>query len=560
MRLPRGKLAGWAKELIDECYSSREARCDLYRLWTAYYYGGTSDGVQAVYNRTYSHIDRLGSFLFSPSDVRYAFEGDLALEGPDIEMLAAGARYLNREFHRTNVDQVFASGVTWALVKGACLEKTLWGHDGLEPWLVQPESFGVLREDIGDLDRQDAFVETTYMTPAAFRRTLSSGWGPHQSNPHPERSAIIREVEKSLKSRADENAPQDDYLMQIVVGGTGPVSTTQSGGKAMVNFSSVPKPMLSPDVARRLVKHQELWVVDDERQDYTTIRMVEDIVIEGDVKRRNLSGVKEEHPYTKICPNEVDSYFWGMSEIAQVYKLQDLLNTQIMNLQKVTALKADPPRALIGFTGVTEEKYNALRRPGGKITEDNPNAKIENLSPEVPQEILIERINATVQYFDDVAGFTPVLMGQGEQGVRSQAQAQTLSRNGSPRMRDRALLVERQAVELGEFAYKLSASKEAEAQQTEKKAPFLLAQVLEKNYRATIDSHTASPAFQEDTRNLAVALKKLGVIDDEDTILLTHPPHEDMLVLKAKQKAEMQAKLVAQHPELLLGKGGKKGK
>ena len=73
-----------------------------------------------------------------------------------------------------------------------------------------------------------------------------------------------------------------------------------------------------------------------------------------------------------------------------------------------------------------------------------------------------------------------------------------------------------------------------------------------------IVSHTASPAFQEDTRNLAVALKKLGVIDDEDTILLTHPPHEDMLVLKAKQKAEMQAKLVAQHPELLLGKGGKK--
>ncbi len=49
------------------------------------------------------------------------------------------------------------------------------------------------------------------------------------------------------------------------------------------------------------------------------------------------------------------------------------------------------------------------------------------------------------------------------------------------------------------------------------------------------------------------------MIDDEDTILLTHPPHEDTLILKAKQKAEMQAKLIAQHPELLLGGGkGKK--
>jgi len=550
MRLPRRNIGGWAKDLIGECFASREARTDLNRLWMAYFYAGTSDGAQAVYNRTYSHIDRLSSFLFSPTDVRYALEGDLSLKAEDHDLLAAGARYLNREFHRCNVDMALSTAVTWGLVKGAALVKQLWGHDGLEPWIVQPEQFGVLREDIADLDRQDAFVETTYMTPAAFRRTIAD---------HPERRQIMAEVEKTLKSRADENPPQqDDYLMQIVVGGTGPVSTTQSGGQAMVNFSSVPKPMLSPDVARRLVRLDELWVVDDERQDYTTIRMVEDIVIEGDIKRRNLSGVKGEHPYTKVSPNEVDGYFWGMSEVAQVYKLQDLLNSQLRKLQEVTALKADPPRALIGFTGVTEEKYNALRRPGGKITEDNPNAKIENLSPDVPQEILVERINATIQYFDDVAGFTPVLMGQGEQGVRSQAQAQTLARNSSPRMRDRALLVERQAVELGEFALKLLQAKEAEVMETEKKQQFILAQLPDDN-RLTIDSHTSSPAFQEDTRNLAVALKRLGVIDDEDTIMLTHPPHEDMLILKAKAKAEMQAKLVAQHPELLLGGGkGKK--
>ena len=550
MRLPRRKIAGWARELIDECYASREARIDLNRLWTAYFFAGTSDGAQAVYNRTFSHVDRLASMLFSPTDVRFALEGDLALTPADIDILAAGTRYLNREFHRCNVDMNFGQATLWALVKGAALTKTLWGHDGLEPWLVQPELFGVLREDINDLDRQDAFVETTYMTPAAFRRTLEG---------HKQKREIMDEVTKTLKSRADEQAPiQDQYLMQIVVGGTGPVSTTQSGGQAMVNFSSVPKPMLSPDVARRLVRLDELWVVDDERQDYTTIRLVEDIVIEGDLQRRNLSGVKGEHPYTKVCPNEVDSYFWGMSEVAQVYKLQDLLNTQIRKLQEVTALKADPPRALIGFTGITDEKYNALRRPGGKITEDNPNAKIENLSPDVPQEILIERINATIQYFDDQAGFTPVMLGMGDQGVRSQAQAQTLTRNSSPRMRDRALAVERQAVEQGEFALKLLQAKEADVMQSEKKQQFLLSQ-LPDPYRVTVDSHTSSPSFQEDTRNLAIALKRLQVIDDEDTIMLTHPPHEDMLILKARQKAEMQARLVAQHPELLLGgKGGKK--
>ena len=545
MRLPRSKIGGWARDIIKECYESREPRIQLYGLWQGYFYAGTSDGIPAIYNRIYSHVDRLSSFLFSPTDVRFSLESDHAAEPADIDLLASGTRYLNREFHRCNVDLELSAAVTYALVKGATLVKTLWGHGGLEPWLVQPDLFGVLREDISDLDRQDAFAERVYMTPAAFKRTIID---------HPDHHRIMDEVTKKLKVRADEQPLQDQYLMQIVVGGTGPVSTTQSVGNAMVQFSAIPKPLLSPDVAARLVCQDELWVVDDERQDYTTIRMVDDIVIEGNDRRRNLSGVKGEHPYTKVCPNEVDGYFWGISEVSQVYKLQDLLNSQMRKLQEVTALKADPPRALIGFTGITQEKYNALRRPGGFISEDSPNAKVENLSPDVPNEILIERINATIQYFDDQAGFTPVLMGHGEAGVRSQAQAQTLARNSSPRMRDRALLVERQAVELGEYCLKLLQTKNAEVMTTEEKQEFILAQLGALEYRTTIDSHTSSPAFQEDTRNLALQLRKLGVIDDESTIALTHPPHEDTLTLKARNKAKAQAQLVQQHPELLTGK------
>jgi len=425
--------------------------------------------------------------------------------------------------------------------------KQLWGHEGLEPWLVQPEMFAVLREDISDLDRQDAFVETTYMTRAAFSRTIAE---------HPNRRELMRSVAQTLKAKEDDDPTADNYLMQIVVGGTAPVSTTQSAGNAMVNFSSVPRPMLAPEVASRLVRLEELWVVDDERQDYTTIRMVEDVVIEGAERRRNLSGVKGEQPYTKVCPNEVDGYFWGLSEIAAVYKLQELLNSQMKRLQEVTALKADPPRAFIGFTGMTQEKYNALRVPGSMISETDPNGKIETLSPEVPPELLIERINSTIQYFDDVAGFTPIMMGMGDQGVRSQAQAQTLARNSSPRMRDRALLVERQAVEYGEYSLKLLAAKDAEVRMTEGKQEFVLSQLPE-NYRTAIDSHSSSPAFQEDNRNLAVGLKKLGVIDDEDTIAMVHPPHEDHLIMKARAKAKAQAELIAKHPELLQ-KGGKK--
>ena len=79
-------------------------------------------------------------------------------------------------------------------------------------------------------------------------------------------------------------------------------------------------PMLAPEVAKQLVRIDELWVLDDERQDWTTIRVAEnDIVIEGRYKHRNLLSdgdnpfLKGEQPFRKICPNESDGYFWGQS-------------------------------------------------------------------------------------------------------------------------------------------------------------------------------------------------------------------------------------------------------
>jgi hypothetical protein len=41
--------------------------------------------------------------------------------------------------------------------------------------------------------------------------------------------------------------------------------------------------------------------------------------------------------------------------------------------------------------------------------------------------------------------------------------------------------------------------------------------------------------------------------------MLTHPPHEDSLRLRARQRAEEQAKMIKEHPELLAkGHGAKK--
>ena len=49
----------------------------------------------------------------------------------------------------------------------------------------------------------------------------------------------------------------------------------------------------------------------------------------------------------------------------------------------------------------------------------------------------------------------------------------------------------------------------------------------------------------------------IGCASCESTIGLTHPPREDSLILKARNKAKAEAALIKQHPELL-AKGGRK--
>lgn len=531
-------------------------------MYRSYYYTGTSDGSVAVYNRCYPHVERLGAFLYSPTDVRFHLEFDQS-EGEEVEAMGrAGARKLNRIFHQKNLDLAFAAAVNGALIDGVNLLKAVQGSDGPEGHVIRPQFFAVLREDMEDLDRQEAFVHSTYMTPSSFERTIEE---------HPNRAEIMAKVKSGASERPPEEL-EEDYFHQIIVGGTQPVSTSTSSGSGMVGIVGVPTPVLDAKVAQSLVRVDELWVQDRERQDYTTIRYVKtaDFVVEGKERRRNLCGLTDSlgkksemrgfHPFVKVSPNETQNYFWGMSEIACIYRLQDDLNEQVRSLTRLRRLRADPPRSATGFAGLNLEKYKAFNRPRGFISEENPNAKMQDHAPDIPAEFFTW-LDKTMQFFDDVAGFTPIMQGQGEQGVRSQQQAAMLARNSSPRMRDRALLVERQCGEWGEFIFRLIQAKDAEVMKEfvgpGKQIEFVLSQ-LPDDMKVSVDSHSSSPVYQEDNMKLAFGLAKAGAIDGADLIMLTHPQHEDILIQRAKAREAAQAQLLKEHPELLAkGKGRK---
>lgn len=540
-----------AKELLDECMVSRERRKDNSRWFRQLYYSGSTDGNPSKNNLCFSHVDKLASYLFSPSEVRFnvSFESD---ETKDWEEAAdLSSRYVNRNFSMRNCDLAFAQANEIGLVDGCAFIKLVWGARGYQPNVVRQQFFGVQREDTQDFDQQEAFVHSFYLTPPQFQRLIAGN--------RDERDIMAR-VAQSFTPSAPEETLDNSYFHEIVTGGLQPVGNAQS--RSSVNVFGPPIPMLSPEVATKLIRVDDIWVWDDlawpvgeysagstPPGDWVTIRYVDPgIVVEGREVLRNLGDIPGEHPFVKVCPNETPGYFWGRSELAAVAFQQEWLNARLNNVDDLFALRARPPRSFIGFSGLTPEKMRALLTRGGTLTDDSPTGKIETHAPDMPPEFMayLQMIHAS---FDEVGGMTSMLSGQGEPGVRAGTHANTLLKTSSPRLRDRATVVEKQCAQFGNMCFQMSRAKDARIFTTPGGKEFTLEQ-LPDDAMVTVDSHTSSPVFSGDATQLAFALNKAGAIDGESLIELTHPPHMDALILKFREKAKQQAQFLAQHPEI----------
>lgn len=552
MKLPKRNIEDFAQELIDDCNVSRSQRISNNQLWKSLYFNGSANNESdaAIYNKTYAYIDEQHSMLYSPSDVKFNIVFDHTSGAEYISRAKTASSFLNRRFADGDCDTAAGTAILWGLIKGCAFVKQLWGPDGLDPYVIQPEYIGVLNETINGLDRQEAFVHTTFLSPAQVRRQVAE---------HPDKEKIMKEVNAAKQMQADAEESEENFFHQIVIGGTTPVATqgptSPAGG--VVGVTGGPISQISPEVAADLVRQDEIWVLDDERKDYTTIQMLAGkVCIEGKLERRNLCGVEGEQPFRQFCPEAVDGYFWGRSAIAGVMPLQTLLNRRLRDFNRIWKLQARSPKAYIGFSGMTPEKHRKLNAPGGYISEDTPNGKIEDLAPKLPEGAFDETLEL-LQFFDDMAGSRPITKGRGEGSVRSGSHAQTLMRSASGRIRDRALTVERQLEDLGDFCFKVLQAKTPTAFKSEKGEEFLLDQIPD-DYRVKVDSHSASPAFSEDNKELAFDLAKLGAIGPVELIMLTNPPQQDMLIAAVKEKQAAAAKFAEEHPEAAQSKGGKK--
>ena len=558
MRLPENKAQLLKKviQLIDDCRVSMGDRANLCSTLRQWKYTGSPDGDTAIYNRLESHIDRMSSYLYSPLDLRFLMEFENEYPEDILKMSESGARYLTKSLERNDIDMMFGDGLDQALTNGSSIMKLMWGHDGLKAKIIPQFNFGVYKEDLNDLDQQEALLETSYITIHELWRRISH---------LPDAADIYKRAKSHAKSATD--VSEASYFHSVVLAGSGPsVDTTNGmtpnsvGGTVSIDVNSV-GPILSPETRMNLITFHELTVVDDATGDYTTIQFVEpDIIITPRLKKHNLF-LKGEHPYIMIQPNAVSNYAWGRSEMAPMLKLQALLRDRMEDIKKLMGLQYDRLLAFIGFDGMNDDMYDAFKE-AGFISQSTPGAKVEDLTPKLP-DAAFQDVNEILRFMDDVSGFQNILSGQGEQGVRSGSHAQTLMKTASPRMRDRATLVERQCASMGNKAFELLRTKEArtlwyDTGEDDKKEFFLTS--IPDDYRVIVDSHSSSPIYEQDHQQLALVLLKAGIIEGDSAMdLIQSLPMRDLLKSRYKIMQQKKAQMLKEHPELLTtGKSGRK--
>ena len=522
MRIPSGEVEReiFYRDLIEKCMVSlAERKGDYASLRSWFLFGSGPDEQPAMFNKIYPHIDQLTSFLYSAETTRFSVNVGASVPSQEQIKVPRLTLALNDEWLNSNADQVFSSALTWALVFNTTYVKLVY-NNGIHPYMVEPSSMGVLREDTAYTDRQEAIVQTYYITKSDLYNRLYS---------HPKRDSIVKRITTNVHTKTDDIPEGLDRII------TSQVNPTIYGN---VNLDLYGMNRYKARVAEETVKMYELWVWNDEIADYQVVTMAEPDVFIYDRPGASVF-LRGELPFIQICPNPQFDYYWGQSEVQRLLMLQGLRNTRMTEILDLLSKQVAPPKVFSGFMGISDEKAFALNRAGTHITSDMPNAKVDSLAPEMPAT-LFEVIHEVDAMFAEASGISSVLSGRGEQGVRSAGHASQLARLGSSRAKKRALIVEDSLEKVATLYLKLMQAYD-NTHFVDDEGNKFIAEQFTKDYVVKVDAHSNSPIFTEDMRQLAFNLYKAQAIDKESLIDLLEPPMKQLLKEKLRKREKQQA-------------------
>jgi hypothetical protein len=530
MRIPSNEILReqFYRDLIEKCMVSlQERKGDYASLRSFFLFGSGPDESPTIFNKIYPHIDQLTSFLYSAETTRFSINVGASVPDQEHIKIPRLTLALNDEWLNSNADQVFSSALTWALCFNSTFIKLVY-NNGIHPYMVEPASMGVLREDTPYTDRQEALVQTYYITKSELYNRLYS---------HPKRESIVKRITTSVHTKT-EDLPEG--VDRIIMSQSNPTIY----GNVNLDLSGMNR--YKARVAEETVKMYELWVWNDDTQDYQCVTMADPDIFIYDRPGASMF-LKGELPFVQVCPNPQYDYYWGQSEVQRLIFLQQLRSNRMTEILDLLSKQVNPPTALTGFTGILDEKNFALNRAGGLLASDMPNAKAERLAPDMPSS-LFEVIHEVDAMFSEASGISSVLQGKGESGVRSSGHASQLARLGSSRAKKRALIVEDSLEKVATLYLKLMQAYDKTHFKDEDNHQFI-AEQFTKDYVVKVDAHSNSPIFTEDLRQLAFNLFKAKAIDTESLLDLLEPPMKQLLKDKLKKKEQAAAAQPQQQPQ-----------
>jgi hypothetical protein len=543
----KAELLRQAIEIKETCRVSAPQRAALCRLQNMWVETGRPSGTRALVNKLYSHIDRLQSHLYSPAELRFVLDYEAHYPAEVLAQGEVAARVLTREWERKDIDVQFGNAVNLGLQYGACIMKQMWGHSGVEARVIQPWQFGVYREDVTSIEEQEALCESGLMTlPEVWRRISHL----------PDAQALYTRIRAHASKNSGETLNSSFFhnvLSTSILNTDLATARQQPGGIVQLSGDSSMS-MVGPEINIDLVPFHEMWVKDDDREDYTTILLIEpDIIVSPYFKRENMFAPKTQ-PFSLVQPNQMPGYFWGRSEIIDLMEPQGLLAQWMDDLKRLMGVQFDKILAFTGADGITDEKYAEFRAAG--FVDLPAGASVNDLTPPLPPQTF-QAIDTLNKFMEEISGFSNILSGQGEMGVRSGNHAETLSKMASPRLRDRSLLVERQAAAMADKTLDLLQAKDGQQYMTESGKGFVLHDLPE-DRRVTVDSHSSSPIFADNHQQLIAFGLKSGFVGGDSAIEMLPYPQKDILKQRYKAMQEAKQKLIQEHPEVLTkGKGHK---
>jgi hypothetical protein len=545
-----GARYAFFKDLLVKCQMTRPERRARYNTLRMYFtYGADPSTTQGpVYNKIYSSIDQIASFMYSHETTRFTIElGESVSTDSKVgetRKIPAMRQQLTKEWNTSNTDVIFGASLRWAFALGSVFIKPIpASKGGIIPGIVDPDDFCVLREDVMGLSNQEAFTHSYLITHSQLRNELEMG-------EHKRKAEILDRV---IGSPRQSNSGDGGVFSRIVVSAVQPNIVGALRGGMWTNMTASNR----AKVMEPLIEMHELYVYDDACDDYrlVTIAAPEELIWDRPLNRAFL---KNEPPFVQICPSPNPHYFYGDSDVERLIPLQEKLNRRMEQIEHLLELQAKPPKSGSGWSSPIDEMALALDMPNGLVNSDMPGAKMDVHQPTIPED-LFKEVKEFMAMMEEIIGLTNVTQGRGEAGVRSSGHASQLSRLGSSRVKNRALVIEDSLEKLATLyvLIKRRYSKDRLRAHGDDGEEFLAAQFTA-DFLAKVDAHSNSPIFMEDQTALAFKLFEVKAIDREELLDLVEVPMRELLKQKLKSKIEPAEAAAAQkEQQLQLIKGGK---